>query len=560
MGAGSSQRKKLFTKFSKERNYTILLLGQTGSGKTSLLNLLAAYRVGLPALEDHVLTSDDLSSFVQSGVSNKSLENALDDPMASKTSDASVYQFQLAQNCYITVIDTPGFGDSRGLKEDERHVSRIMACLSKVNTIDCVLVTMNGREARMNAIVKYVLSQLTSIMPKCVLQQVVVAFTNSATEDDKNFDDASLAEVGLADPPHCCLDNPFGMIQKAIERKGGDASQLANQSVRKYSRQIGDVLRSLETLFWQVHEFQPVPSIRFAELNEKREQIEACLANMVQKMSESNRLIQDLQTHLERIQQEGRVQPLTRTLHEWRLERNKFLTNHYICHAAGCHSNCYKSEVPFPFASLWTWIMQDTACEVCGHNYAYHLISRNGWTANTRIETLQLGQDLNEASRAVQEKCSEAAAEQAALARQLDEKLEEYSQLGMRDAYLRLLRAQQAMLQQQLQTDPSAKGLKDMLDLVSRNLKEAENAAESLCSICCENLPDTKLSCGHQQFCYDCSHRCGTCPICRRVVTGRTRMFSQDMAHGYLSPGSTRATTSSSASSSRQSSSSSSSR
>ena len=193
MGAATSK----YTKFGESSNYTILMLGQTGSGKTSLLNFIASYRHVLRSVneDDCVLSREELQNFAQERVSDMTLEHALEDQMASKTCDAKLYQLSLASNCHFNVIDTPGFGDTRGMSEDERHIKRILACIAKVNTINCVLITINGREARLNHTLRYVLSELTSILPQQVLSQVGVVFTNVESRRKMNFNPSTLHEA-----------------------------------------------------------------------------------------------------------------------------------------------------------------------------------------------------------------------------------------------------------------------------------------------------------------------------------------------------------------------------
>ena len=38
----------------------------------------------------------------------------------SKTSDVRFYKFKIGK-VNLTIIDTPGFGDTRGMKQDELH-------------------------------------------------------------------------------------------------------------------------------------------------------------------------------------------------------------------------------------------------------------------------------------------------------------------------------------------------------------------------------------------------------------------------------------------------------
>jgi len=151
--------------------YKMLLIGETGSGKTSFLNLLC--NCGLvQALGGF---TEGLAQF--RNFNDISLENAESRKLESKTSDAKLYNVEIGE-LKVGVIDTPGFGDTRGFKEDEKHTKRIVNALEGEEYINCICLIINGRQARMSATLRYVLTEITSILPKRVLKNVIVVFTN----------------------------------------------------------------------------------------------------------------------------------------------------------------------------------------------------------------------------------------------------------------------------------------------------------------------------------------------------------------------------------------------
>ena len=521
MGTGQS----VFTKFKKECNYTILLLGQTGSGKTSLLNLIAnAHGILQVKFDgDLVLSTEELRAFGQGRVTDLSVENALEDRMASKTSDARVYQIELAGNWFFTIIDTPGFGDSRGLDVDKEHVKRIMACLKeKIQSINCVMVVVNGREARMTATMKYVLSQLTAVMPRAVMDHIAVVFSNTASKRKLNFDIKSFEDVGLRVPKYECLDNPFGMVQAATavpEPVPEDERKELTEDIRKS-------FKALEQVGWMVHDLMPIPSIKFAELNARRETIEALLANNLELIVDHERLVADLRRHREQIASSGILAPLTRTVVHWKIHREIFSWSRYVCHAPDCHCNCATSEVFSPFASLWCFCNETTSCTNCGHRYAAHRVSRDGWRSTEATEHVDVGNTVDEAEERLQQQIADATRQKHALAQQLDAALEEYEKLGLRNAYMHLLRGQKAVVEERLNAMPEDQALKMLLNTLNKSLKEVEEAAESTCCICFTGAANTVLSCGHRTFCEYCAQQVGTCPLCRKLVTSRMPVHS----------------------------------
>ena len=149
-------------------------------------------------------------------------------------------------------------------------------------------------------------------------------------------------------------------------------------------------------------------------------------------------------------------------------------------------------------------------------------MSRDGWQSRQVIEHVEVGTSVSEAERLLQRRIEEAGRQKLALAQELDRALEDYAKLGLRNAYLHLLRSQKAVLEERLAVMPGDETLKALLDRLVNSLKEVEEAAESTCCICFVGAADTVLNCGHKTFCADCAKLVGTCPLCRRLVTTRT--------------------------------------
>jgi len=81
------------------------LLGGTGQGKTSFLNFLGN-------VENVLRSKDGIENCKE--INKNVLENKEGGDMASKTSGCEKYQVKIGK-AKVTIIDTPGFGDSRGV-------------------------------------------------------------------------------------------------------------------------------------------------------------------------------------------------------------------------------------------------------------------------------------------------------------------------------------------------------------------------------------------------------------------------------------------------------------
>ena len=151
--------KKVVKDKSMDKCYNILLIGETGAGKTSFLNLLcffnSMHKIGWEeALEQRHTVFNDTS-----------LENNNADEMESATMNPSYYPCNLG-GLNVGIVDTPGIGDTHGLERDERNVKNIVNKVNCVEYIHCICLVINRTVARMSANLRYVISEISSILPK----------------------------------------------------------------------------------------------------------------------------------------------------------------------------------------------------------------------------------------------------------------------------------------------------------------------------------------------------------------------------------------------------------
>ncbi|KIJ90203.1 hypothetical protein K443DRAFT_15425 [Laccaria amethystina LaAM-08-1] len=111
--------------------FTILLVGETGTGKTSFLSLLVNVLAGR-APDEYDLEPYDVTNESGSG------------QMHSQTNAAKVYKFKSVNGVQVTVLDTPGLADTRGLEKDNEKKCR--KCLMKKDLVGMVplLVSHSG--------------------------------------------------------------------------------------------------------------------------------------------------------------------------------------------------------------------------------------------------------------------------------------------------------------------------------------------------------------------------------------------------------------------------------
>ncbi|XP_068423815.1 uncharacterized protein [Clinocottus analis] len=163
-------RKYDFGKETMRQNRTIMLLGATGSGKSTLINGMINYIVGVEWKDPFRF------QLVHEDQSRSQTE--------SQTSEVTVYKINHQEGFQIpftlTVVDTPGFGDTRGIGRDREiteQIRRLFTSVSGVSEIDALCFVTQASLARLTATQRYVFDSVLSIFGKDVTENIEMLVT-----------------------------------------------------------------------------------------------------------------------------------------------------------------------------------------------------------------------------------------------------------------------------------------------------------------------------------------------------------------------------------------------
>ncbi|XP_028279800.1 septin-2-like [Parambassis ranga] len=159
-------------------NRTILVVGETGAGKSALINAMANYSMGV-RFEDEVwfqIVEEEKRSQIQ-----------------SQTSDVIVYEifgFEDETLPYsLTIIDTPGYGDTRGIECDSIVVQRLLDLFRSddgICEVHAVGLVMKATENRVNDRLSYILNSVMSLFGNNMEKNIVALITHSDGRKPKN--------------------------------------------------------------------------------------------------------------------------------------------------------------------------------------------------------------------------------------------------------------------------------------------------------------------------------------------------------------------------------------
>ncbi|XP_078251051.1 uncharacterized protein LOC144590061 [Rhinoraja longicauda] len=167
---------------------TIMVLGETGSGKTTLINGMINYILG-------VEWGDNFRyKLIQEQTGKSQAE--------SQTSSITAYQLHHQEGFNIdyslTIIDTPGFGDTRGIGRDQQITEQIREFFTSpqgVDQIDALCFVAQASLPRLTHTQKYVFDLILSMFGKEIGENIQILVTFADGQLPPILDALKLADV-----------------------------------------------------------------------------------------------------------------------------------------------------------------------------------------------------------------------------------------------------------------------------------------------------------------------------------------------------------------------------
>ena len=472
--------------------YKMLLIGETGAGKTSFLNFICnAERIQAVGFAD---ASKGFRPF-----HDIKLENAEASQMESKTSGAKLYQTTIC-GLNVGIIDSPGFGDSRGLEQDKLNAGEIVRVLIAEDYVNCICLIINGRSPRITATLKYVMAEITSILPRVVLDNIIVVFTNSAEIFDITFDAKVLGEFfeqSINPNRIFCIENPYCRYERARDMEHSFPPEFIAKIVLKMFESAGEMLTELHK---SIAGFDAVHTHHFENLYRKKQEIERNTLHLLTEYDHQKQLEAKIKIVEEEVKAASRTKHLNEdyktTYTDKRWVQVETECHNTLCGARGCYSNCHapcylpKSLDKEVFKHCRSMGGGDV-CTVCHHSYMLHY--HNEVSHEEQVEQVEvideetkrrfLEAKSTEGRKSIilsrcKQKREEILERRMSLTQQLHDTIIEFQTLGVQRNYAKLLDNQIALIEHWLESEPGEdaedlREVKDKLEMKRKLILEA---------------------------------------------------------------------------------------
>lgn len=342
----------------------ILLVGATGTGKTTLINAMVNFIYKIDFSDNFRLV-------------------LIDDKNAPKRSQAesqtdwiTAYAFYqlpgMPFDYNYVLIDTPGFGDTRGIERDREMMKQLEAFLKQdygIDHVDGVGFVTPASAARLTQTQKYVYDGLSSMFGKDIMNNIYIMATFADAKAPPVLDALKDAEVHYTG--FYKFNNSALYARNSSTNGGSDSSDSDDEDSAYICKLFWEMgYRSLTNFFVKLGRTSPASLTLTKEVLEERHRLQLVvvglqnqihlglgkLTNLNQERDMLARLDDDMKGSAN-YQEEVEVPDIKKI----DLNANEHVTNCLTCNFT-CHFPCY---IPDDSNKAHCWAMTANYCRIC---------------------------------------------------------------------------------------------------------------------------------------------------------------------------------------------------
>ncbi|KAL1272057.1 hypothetical protein QQF64_031073 [Cirrhinus molitorella] len=385
-------------KDTSKQNKIVLLVGETGSGKTTLINAMVNYILDVK-FEDEIWY--------------EITEEEGGDQSQSQTSEITVYEvFPVRSSISLTIIDTPGYGDTRGLDKDLEvavNLATLFQSNDGVHEVDAVCFVTQASKNRLSDRQHYIISSVLSLFGKDIVNNIVFLITHSDGMPPKNVLDA----INKAKIP-CRQDKKSGQpVNFLFNNRQADARHTKERHIRAQRNAWEDSVDGMTHFLESLEEKNRKSLELTSNVLTERIQFEACIFNLqmrVQekesKKSEKIQIQEALKQNKEKIEKcKNFTIKVKKTVKMKVPIESKSWKHRKATTCTVCEENCHEFDCWWVSNPSKCEVMKNGFCTVCTGkcHHSKHVKENKKYTISTSSTTIEYDSIKKEYEKAQEE-------------------------------------------------------------------------------------------------------------------------------------------------------------
>ncbi|XP_041349193.1 uncharacterized protein LOC121368522 [Gigantopelta aegis] len=365
------------TQFLYEK--TVMMIGATGSGKSTLIEGMVNHILGVKWEDNFRFKIIDIMA------DERARHGRQTESQTDWITSYRVHPRHKKDSFTLNIIDTPGFGDTRGIEQDQQLVEQIRALFTTkgvkgIETIDAICFVTQAPLARMTATQRYIFDAILSIFGKDMANNIVAMITFADGKEPPVLN--ALTQARFPYKKHFVFNNS-ALFESNTE---GNCSRFARMFWEMGSSSYDAFFKFLGTMKTQSLQLT-------AEVLNKRDELHTTIQGLVPQIDIALHELAIMKTErnlvnkFEReIKDNKNFQYEAVEFHQTQipLQPGEYVTNCTFCHMT-CHFPCY---IPKDKNKYYCAAMNDGICNICQKHCSWDVHVNNDYRIEVKKVTV----------------------------------------------------------------------------------------------------------------------------------------------------------------------------
>ncbi|KAL7856228.1 hypothetical protein AOLI_G00198320 [Acnodon oligacanthus] len=383
-------------KCANMENKIILTVGETGTGKTTLINTMANYFLGVK-FEDHVWF--------------EITEEHRRDQTESQTSEITAYEiFSEKKLTSLTIIDTPGYGDTRGIDKDmeiAQNLHDLFLHETGVKDLDAVCLVLKASQNRISEVQRYIFEAVLSLFGKDIEDIIMLFITHSDGGPPTN-----VLEAIKKEKIPCCHDEENEPVHFLFNNRQSEKQTKKYEYVYRSSWEMAT--GSIAEFFRFLKSRQRKSLNMTVSVLEERMQLKACVENLKErikyseaKWTELTYVQQALKQNKEKIEKDKTFMFTVKIAYKEKVDiSGASWQDRKVTSCKECEENCHEFGCWLAGSPRLCKVMKESHCVVCNCHYSSHVREDKKYVTKQREERVTFEELKKKYSTTAEEKAT----------------------------------------------------------------------------------------------------------------------------------------------------------